>query len=69
MKTCKIDGCERKHCALGLCSMHYKRLLKHGDPLYQRKFAKNMKHKEPTRLQRNGNFAAFAKQNAQFSLP
>lgn len=41
MKICKIDGCERKHCALGLCSMHYKRLLKHGDPLYQRKFAKD----------------------------
>lgn len=24
-RTCTIDGCERKHCARGLCSMHWKR--------------------------------------------
>lgn len=40
MKTCSIEGCDRKHYGLGLCSLHYKRLKEHGDPLYQRKFAK-----------------------------
>lgn len=33
MKICSIDGCSRRHEAHGLCGAHYKRFLKHGDPL------------------------------------
>ena len=25
MRTCSISGCEKKHCAKGLCPMHYRR--------------------------------------------
>jgi len=35
-KTCAVDGCNGnsalKHGCKGLCPMHYKRLLRHGDP-------------------------------------
>lgn len=30
---CKIDGCEKKNKAHGLCAAHYARLRLHGDPL------------------------------------
>jgi hypothetical protein len=32
MKTCEIEGCDGKHYAKGLCSKHYQRLWKGGDP-------------------------------------
>jgi hypothetical protein len=32
MKVCKIDGCENKHQAKGLCDKHYRRLLVNGSP-------------------------------------
>ncbi len=28
--TCTVDGCERKHLGIGLCSMHYRRLRERG---------------------------------------
>lgn len=33
MKTCSVDGCERKHHCWGLCNTHRLRLRKYGDPL------------------------------------
>ena len=33
MKTCNIDGCEKRHYARGWCVMHYRRWERHGDPL------------------------------------
>jgi hypothetical protein len=30
---CTIDGCGKRHKAQGLCSAHYTRLRRHGDPL------------------------------------
>jgi hypothetical protein len=30
-RTCTVDTCERAHYARGLCGMHYKRILRHGD--------------------------------------
>ena len=41
MKTCSIKGCDRKHYGLGLCSLHYKRFKKYGDPNYARPLKKN----------------------------
>lgn len=32
MKTCLIEGCEKKHFGKGLCQMHHKRYWRHGDP-------------------------------------
>jgi hypothetical protein len=32
MKTCCIKDCEKKVLARGMCSMHYRRLTKNGDP-------------------------------------
>lgn len=32
MRGCTINGCDRKHYGLGLCSLHYQRNFKHGDP-------------------------------------
>jgi len=31
MKTCKKEGCTKKHYAKGFCSLHYKRFWKSGD--------------------------------------
>lgn len=31
-RTCKIEGCGKKHFARGWCSMHWNRWRKHGDP-------------------------------------
>jgi hypothetical protein len=33
MKICTIDGCDSSVMATGLCSKHYQRNRKHGDPL------------------------------------
>jgi len=32
MRTCSIDGCERKHNAHGYCQVHGMRVRRHGDP-------------------------------------
>ena len=32
VKQCNVDGCDRYVCARGLCSMHYQRFMKNGDP-------------------------------------
>lgn len=32
MRACKIDGCDGKHKAQGLCTRHYARLRRNGDP-------------------------------------
>lgn len=32
MKTCSIEGCERKHRSKGFCGAHYQRVSKKGDP-------------------------------------
>ena len=29
--TCTVDGCDKKHCAQGLCQMHYRRMALYGD--------------------------------------
>lgn len=39
-KICKIDRCNKTHKAHGLCSTHYARLLRHGDPLYEKTYPK-----------------------------
>lgn len=31
-RWCTVEDCERTHYARGLCGMHYKRVLRHGDP-------------------------------------
>ena len=33
MKSCAIEGCERKHHARGWCHTHYEHWLKYGTPL------------------------------------
>lgn len=33
MKTCKLDGCDKKRWAYGFCSLHGNRWRQHGDPL------------------------------------
>lgn len=37
MAICKIDGCQSKSAGQGLCSKHYARLRKHGDPLFMKR--------------------------------
>jgi hypothetical protein len=37
MSICTVDGCERQQQARELCSMHYARLCRRGDPLATRK--------------------------------
>lgn len=34
--TCTITGCKGNHYGKGYCVMHYKRFIRHGDPLYVR---------------------------------
>lgn len=29
--SCTVEGCDRRHCARGLCNMHYRRVMYHGD--------------------------------------
>jgi len=38
-RTCDIEGCIRRHCGRGLCRMHLRRLLRHGDPQTTKKAA------------------------------
>ena len=33
-RRCSIEGCDRKHFGRDLCSMHYIRVRRHGDPNY-----------------------------------
>lgn len=35
-KSCSVNGCHEKHCALGYCADHYRRYKRHGDPLVVR---------------------------------
>lgn len=39
MLLCSVDGCERRHLARGLCSLHYQRWRRHGDPTAGRAIA------------------------------
>lgn len=32
-RLCSIEGCNKKHESRGWCKMHYKRWMRHGDPL------------------------------------
>lgn len=32
MRTCDVDGCDRKHEGLGFCAAHYQRFKRNGDP-------------------------------------
>jgi len=32
MRTCDVEGCDKKVKARGLCSTHHTRLMRHGDP-------------------------------------
>ena len=31
-RGCAVEGCDRRHRSKGLCYMHYRRMLRHGDP-------------------------------------
>jgi len=44
MKTCKIEGCERKYWAKGYCTEHYQRFKAHGDPLFTKIEMHGMRH-------------------------
>lgn len=33
-KTCQVEGCHKPSTAMGMCTMHYKRMRKHGDPTH-----------------------------------
>lgn len=43
-RKCSIDNCENKHYGLGLCSKHYRKYKKYGDPNVKKNF-----HTEDTR--------------------
>lgn len=43
-KTCSVEGCGRPHQACGFCSMHYRRWLRHGDPIGGGVFRKRPAH-------------------------
>lgn len=42
-RSCTIDGCGRKHKALGFCSMHYEFHKRESDPVYRQKAADRMR--------------------------
>ncbi len=44
MRICEIDGCNKKHKAKGLCSMHLSRLERHGDINYKSREYHGMFH-------------------------
>ena len=46
--TCKIRGCGRPHVAKGLCSGHYKRLQRHGNPLAVYVLSSDTRLRQPT---------------------
>ena len=33
MKKCAVEDCDNKHFCKGYCSKHYKRFIRHSDPL------------------------------------
>ena len=41
MKICKVEGCNGKHCAKGLCQKHYYQYKRHGHILEHTRFDKN----------------------------
>jgi hypothetical protein len=41
MSDCKINDCDKKRNCQGYCNKHYLRWIRHGDPLYRSKVAKN----------------------------
>lgn len=47
-RTCSVDGCEKTAAAKGMCTMHYKRMRKHGDPHH-------ITQKTPPSQKRHGN--------------
>ena len=40
-KTCKVEGCEKKHYGKGYCRKHYQQFRKHGRVLERTRFDKN----------------------------
>jgi hypothetical protein len=54
-KTCSFEGCNRKHCAKGLCNSHWAQQNRHGilnsikvDETPERRFERNIKKDEMT---------------------
>ncbi len=46
MRYCSIENCERKHQAKNLCTVHYRRLVRHGDPRLGQKLRDTFKDKK-----------------------